>query len=154
MDWDKRSAAWQYLKGSNSTCWYFYLRYEYSFINDKWTVIVTRFKQHMEIYLQITCHIRGLASHSTLKSKIYENTICITLIMSEFCFLSLLPWLNTDNGRHSGGKFTWPTFSTACKPVFKSHFSNVAVDQRGAELLWGVWIAQVPQWLLPHLLFM
>lgn len=58
--------------------------------NDKWTVIVARFKQHMEIYLQITCHFRGLASQSTLKRKIYANTICITL--AKFHFLLHLDW--------------------------------------------------------------
>lgn len=66
--------------------------------------------------------------------------------------LSPLSLLSTDNGRCSAGRFAWPTFLAACKTVFRSHLSDIAVYHR-TWMLWGGRATQVPGWVRFHLLF-
>lgn len=66
--------------------------------------------------------------------------------------LSPLSLLSTDNGRYSAGRFAWPTFLAACKAVFRSHLSDIAVYHR-TWMLWGGWATQVAGWVRLHLLF-
>lgn len=66
--------------------------------------------------------------------------------------LSPLSLLSTDNGRYSAGRFAWPTFLAACKTVFRSHLSDIAVYHR-TWMLWGGWATQVAGWVRLHLLF-